>query len=189
MDIIYIVSSLFQNNRIKGIEEQLKLLFTSGIAAALSTSQNSSSVSLAFNNSLTAATSQPAIIQSSPTPAITPTIMPAATPAVIPAVTPAATSAVTPAVIPAVTPAATPAVIPAVTPAATPVVTPAVTTNQTPVLPSPAVVNASTSGNVVSKSANNPITSMSEILGFKLNALYLQNCNFIVKWLFTYHAY
>ena len=159
MGIIYIVSSLFQNNRMKGIEEQLKLLFTSGIAAALSTSQNSSSVSLAFNNSLTAATSQPAIIQSSPTPAITPAVIPAVTPAATPAVMPAVTPAATPAVIPAATPAVIPAVTPAVTPAATPAVipavTPAVTTNQTLVLPSPAVVNASTSGNVVSKSASN----------------------------------
>ena len=133
----------------KGVEEQLKLLFTSGIAAALSTSQNSASVSFAFN-SLTAATNQPAIIQSSPTPSITPSV------------TPTIRLTVTPAVISAITP---------VTPAVMPAIIPAVTTNQTPVLSNPAAVNASTSGNVVSKSANNQITSMPEIFGFKLIAL------------------
>ena len=148
----------------KGIEEQLKLVFTSGIAAALSTSQNSASVSLAFN-SLTAATNQPAIIQSSLTPPITPSVMPPVTPAVMPPVTSAIMPPiipVTPAIMPPITPV-TPAVMPAITPA----VTPAVATNQTPVLPSPTAVNASTSGDVMSKSANNPITSMPEIFGFK----------------------
>ena len=144
----------------KGVEDQLKLLFTSGIAAALSTSQNSASVALAFN-SLIAATNQPAIIQSSPTQSITPSVTPAVTP-----VTPAATP-VTPAVTP-VTPAVTPVtpaitlVTPAIMPVITLEITPAVT-NQMPVLSSPAPANASTSGNVVSKSANNPITSMSDI--------------------------
>ena len=107
-------------NRMKGIEEQLKLLFTSGIAAALSTSQNSTSVSLPFNElvrSLTAATSQPVIIQAPVTPAITP------------AVTLTIMSAVTPTITPSVTPAATPTI----------------TTNQTP-----AAVNALAADNVVS---------------------------------------
>ena len=147
--VLCIVLFLFQYNRMKGVEEQLKLLFTSGIAAALSTSQNSASVSFAFN-SLTAATNQPAIIQSSPTPSITPSV------------TPTIRLTVTPAVISAITP---------VTPAVMPAIIPAVTTNQTPVLSNPAAVNASTSGNVVSKSANNQITSMPEIFGFKLIAL------------------
>ena len=53
--VLCIVLSLLQNNRMKGIEEQLKLVFTSGIAAALSTSQNSALVLFPFN-SLTAAT-------------------------------------------------------------------------------------------------------------------------------------
>ena len=165
----------------KGIEDQLKLLFTSGIAAALSTPQNSASVALAFN-SLIAATNQPAIIQSSPTQSITPSVTPAVTPVtptvtpvtpavtpVTPAVTPVtpAVTPVTPAVTPVtpvvtpVTPAVTP-VTPAVMPAITPEITPAVT-SQMPVLSSPAPANASTSGNVVSKSTNNPITSMSDI--------------------------
>ena len=151
----------------KGIEDQLKLLFTSGIAAALSTPQNSASVALAFN-SLIAATNQPAIIQSSPTQSITPSVTPAVTP-VTPAITPVtpAVTPVTPAVTPVtpvvtpVTPAVTP-VTPAVMPAITPEITPAVT-SQMPVLSSPAPANASTSGNVVSKSTNNPITSMSDI--------------------------
>ena len=108
--------SLLQSNRMKEIGDELELLFTElellftelGIDATLSTSQNSASVRFAFN-SLTAATNQPAIIQSSPTQPITPKI----------------TSVITPAV-----------------------------TNQMSVLPSPAPANASTSGNVVSKSAN-----------------------------------
>ena len=65
---IYIIhASLFQNrqfdqilSRIKGIEDQITLLFTSGVAAVLSSSQNSASVSL--NNlvrNLTTTTSQP----------------------------------------------------------------------------------------------------------------------------------
>ena len=131
--VLCIVLSLFQNNRMKGIEEQLKLVFTSGIAAALSTSQNSASVSLAFN-SLTVATNQPAIIQSSLTPPITLSVTPAITPSVMPPVTPAVMPPITP-VTPAIMPAITP-VTPAVMPAITPAITPAVTTNQTPVLPS-----------------------------------------------------
>ena len=133
--ILYIVPSLFQNNRfdqilnrMKGIEEQLKLPFTSGIAAALSTSQNSASVLLLFNElvrSLTAATSQPAIIQSPVTPAIMPTVMPT----------------ITPAVTPIIMPAVTPTIMPAITPA----VTLTITTNQTP-----AAVNALAADNVVS---------------------------------------
>ena len=137
--ILYIVPSLFQNNRfdqilnrMKGIEEQLKLLFTSGIAAALSTSQSSASVSLPSNElvrSLTAATSQPAIIQSPVTPAITPTVMPT----------------IMPAVTPTITPSVTPTITPSVTPTIMPAVTPTITTNQTP-----AAVNALAADNVVS---------------------------------------
>ena len=156
--VLYVVPSLFQNNRfdqilnrMKGIEEQLKLLFTSAIAAALSTSQNSASVSLPLINSLTAATSQPAIIHSPVTPAITPSVMPT--------------------IMLPVTPTITPAVVQTITPSA---VTSTITTNQTPALPGPAVVNVSTAHNVVSISTyvgkycgvvrtNDPITSMPEI--------------------------